>query len=90
MADWHWESVTDDLLDTLPPAAMAAVRQVADELAILRAIPPLLANRDFQNFYSNSVTWDGWGSNPRPADYEKPGLTLWARCLHGYHRSKRT
>jgi hypothetical protein len=34
VADWHREPVTDDLLDTLPPAAMAAVRQVADELAI--------------------------------------------------------
>jgi hypothetical protein len=34
VADWHWEPVTDDLLDALPPAAMAAVRQVADELAI--------------------------------------------------------
>ena len=32
MADWHWEPVTDDLLDGLPPAALAAVRQVAEEL----------------------------------------------------------
>jgi hypothetical protein len=31
--DWHWEPVTDDLLDGLPPAALAAVRQVAEELA---------------------------------------------------------
>jgi hypothetical protein len=29
--------------------------------------------------------WGGWGSNPRPADYEKPGPTLWVRYLHGYH-----
>ena len=34
MADWRWESVTDDLLDGLPPAALAAVRQVAEELAV--------------------------------------------------------
>ena len=34
MADWHWEAVTDDLLDCLPPAALAAVRQVADELTV--------------------------------------------------------
>ena len=34
MADWHWESVTDDLLDGLPPAALAAVRQVAEELTV--------------------------------------------------------
>ncbi len=34
MADWHWELVTDDLLDGLPPAALAAVRQIAEELAV--------------------------------------------------------
>jgi hypothetical protein len=31
-ADWRWEPVTDDLLDCLPPAALAADRQVAKEL----------------------------------------------------------
>ena len=34
MADWHWEPVTDDLLNGLPPAALAAVRQAAEELTI--------------------------------------------------------
>jgi hypothetical protein len=34
VADWHWEPATDDLLDALPPAAPAAVRQVAEELTI--------------------------------------------------------
>ena len=34
MPDWHWEPVTDDLLDGLSPAALAAVRQVAEELAV--------------------------------------------------------
>ena len=34
MADWHWESVTDDLLDELPPAALTTVRQVAEELTV--------------------------------------------------------
>jgi hypothetical protein len=34
VADWHWEPVTDDLLDRLPPAALAAVRQVAEELTV--------------------------------------------------------
>src|SRR6202035_3790647 len=29
--------------------------------------------------------WGGWGSNPRPADYEEPGSALRVRCLHGYH-----
>ena len=33
MADWHWEPVTDDLLDCLPPA-LAVVRQVAEELTV--------------------------------------------------------
>jgi hypothetical protein len=26
-----------------------------------------------------------WGSNPRPADYEKPGPVRQLRYLHGYH-----
>ena len=34
MAKWHWEPVTDDLLDRLPAAALAAVRQVAEELTV--------------------------------------------------------
>ncbi|HEY6312303.1 MAG TPA: hypothetical protein VIY52_16070 [Streptosporangiaceae bacterium] len=34
MADWHREPVTDDLLDKLPPAALAAVRQVSEELTV--------------------------------------------------------
>ena len=34
MAEWHWETVTDDLLDGLPPAALAAVRQAAEELTV--------------------------------------------------------
>ena len=29
--------------------------------------------------------WGGWGSNPRPADYEKHGPTLRMRYLHRYH-----
>ena len=34
MADWHWEPVADDLLDGLPPAALSAIRQLAEELTI--------------------------------------------------------
>ena len=33
MADWRWECVTDELLDWLPPDAVRAVRQLAEELA---------------------------------------------------------
>jgi len=31
--------------------------------------------------------WGGWGSNPRPADYEKPGPVHRAHYLHGYQRA---
>ena len=34
MADWRWECVTDDLLDSLPPDAPRAVRQLAEELTV--------------------------------------------------------
>ncbi len=34
MADWHWEPVTDDLFDGLPPAVLAVVRRVAGELTV--------------------------------------------------------
>ncbi len=29
--------------------------------------------------------WGGWGSNPRPADYENYGPTLPTLYLHGHH-----
>jgi uncharacterized alpha/beta hydrolase family protein len=29
--------------------------------------------------------WGGWGSNPRPADYENYGHVLPTLYLHGYH-----
>ena len=29
--------------------------------------------------------WGGWGSNPRPADYEKYGFVHRKHYLHGYH-----
>ena len=38
--------VTDDLLDELPPAALAAVRQVAEELTVPR-IDDFLDGREF-------------------------------------------
>jgi hypothetical protein len=34
VADWRWECITDDLLDALPPDALRAVRQLAEELTI--------------------------------------------------------
>jgi hypothetical protein len=32
VADWSWECVTDDLLGGLPPDALRAIRQLAEEL----------------------------------------------------------
>ena len=29
--------------------------------------------------------WGGWGSNPRPTDYEKYGSVHCTHYLHGYH-----
>jgi hypothetical protein len=40
---------------------------------------------NFSNLYSGYITWGGWGSNSRPADYENYGPTLRARWLHGYY-----
>jgi hypothetical protein len=34
VADWRWECIADDLLDALPPDALRAVRQLAEELTI--------------------------------------------------------
>jgi hypothetical protein len=36
-------------------------------------IPSVLGNRNFSYLYSARITWGGWGSNPRPADYENYG-----------------
>jgi hypothetical protein len=45
------------------------------------SIPPYrrFASRNFWNLYSSNTTWGGWGSNPRPADYEKYGCVHHAR-----------
>lgn len=46
MAERHWEPTTDELLNELPPAALAAVRQVADELTV-RESTIFLDGREF-------------------------------------------
>jgi hypothetical protein len=46
VAEWHWELVTDDLLDGLPPAALTMVRRVAEELAVRESMI-FLDGRDF-------------------------------------------
>ena len=40
---------------------------------------PTLASRDVLNIYSSDMQWGGWGSNPRPADYEKCGPVRYER-----------
>jgi len=37
--------------------------------------------------WQRNCWWGGWGSNPRPADYEKCGPVLRVRYLHGYRRA---
>jgi hypothetical protein len=34
VAEWHWEAITDDLLDGLPPDALRMVEQLGKELAV--------------------------------------------------------
>jgi hypothetical protein len=34
------------------------------------AMQSALASQNVSNLYSGKMQWDGWGSNPRPADYE--------------------
>ena len=41
--------------------------------------------RSSQRLTGSFAEWGGWGSNPRPADYEKYGPALRVRYLHGYH-----
>ena len=46
---------------------------------------PTLVSRNVSNLYTGSLAWGGWGSNPRPADYEKYGPAPRALYRHGYH-----
>src|SRR5271170_6902769 len=76
------------------PPGSSAVPQAADprpgrcrcELRTPAALGvwSLLVQPRFSDLYSVPVRWGGWGSNPRPADYEKSGSALRAHYLHGY------
>jgi hypothetical protein len=46
VAEWHWELVSGDLLDGLPPVALTAVRQVAGELTVRESMI-FVDGRDF-------------------------------------------
>src|SRR5262249_50213267 len=43
------------------------------------------ASSVISNFSAGDKRWGGWGSNSRPADYEKYGPMHRTRHLHGYH-----
>ena len=51
----------------------------------MRYVRVLSASRIIQNFPASRNRWGGWGSNPRPADYEKYGPELRVLYLRGYH-----
>ena len=40
-----------------------------------------------RRIFPGNEEWGGWGSNPRPADYEKHGPELRVRYLHRYHEA---
>jgi hypothetical protein len=44
-----------------------------------------LTSRNVSNSIQVTLRWGGWGSNPRPADYEKHGPAFRVRYLHRYH-----
>ena len=75
---------------TMPPTdrqiqealACGPIRRLPDVVEGVSAMQPILASLDISNFYTVESRWGGWDSNPRPADYEKPGPTLQVRCLH--------
>ena len=47
--------------------------------------PWSLARSGTDGSVSPEARWGGWGSNPRPADYENYGPALLTLYLHGYH-----
>ena len=50
-----------------------------------RQLFPGLASQAKSQVSAGEGVWGGWGSNPRPADYEKYGPALPTLYLHGYH-----
>ncbi len=61
------------------------IRRFPDVIERASAMQPTLVSRDVSNVCSCDMRWGGWGSNPRPADYEKYGPALRVRYLHRYH-----
>jgi hypothetical protein len=50
VAEWHWEAITDDLLDGLPPDALRMVEQLGKELAVRESslTPPNISRKDLE------------------------------------------
>jgi hypothetical protein len=69
----------------MPDVRIATPRPPGGELAALarQGIGPF--QLVYLGFCTDLITWGGWGSNPRPADYEKYGPVHRAHYLHGYH-----
>ncbi len=96
MADWHWEPVTDDLLDGLPPAALAAVRQVAEELTYGPYAPmPTTGWLCLMDPRGRVLSCGAAGSRPQPDWMERlipvaeAGQDLRALSLDGLKRARR-
>jgi len=56
-----------------------------DVLRMFYFSPRWLPENRFSGAFPQVSEWGGWGSNPRPADYEKHGPALRAHYLHGCH-----
>jgi hypothetical protein len=61
------------------------MHRLADVIMGVRATKLALGSLDISNVYACGLWWGGWGSNPRPADYENYGPALPTLYLHGYH-----
>jgi hypothetical protein len=60
-------------------------RRLPDVIKGASAIQSSLASRTVSNLIQVTLRWGGWGSNPRPADYENYGPVHDVRYVHGYH-----
>jgi hypothetical protein len=57
-----------------------AVARLADELSdAIDGVSAMQPDSDISNIYTSKSWLGGWGSNPRPADYEEYGPTHRAR-----------
>jgi hypothetical protein len=60
------------------------IRRLPDVIEDVVVMQPIVASRDIPNVCTGEpwFWWGGWGSNPRPADYEKYSPVQRAHCLH--------